>query len=163
MQSMLSFIKNNSRVYPESPFNFKIKSYPSDIYTAVGHIIENAQKWEQSFKKLVELHKLQITNITSSSLNRLNKKLHESKALSDKDFENLKMVITMRNYINHSFFCYDFIGKFVSYEEKLSSLECILNTVNFYILEAHDLTENKIKTFNNDKILCPTTFDDKQE
>lgn len=64
MQSMLSFIKKKGRVYPESPFNFKIKSYPSDIYTAVGHIIENAQKWEQSFKKLVELHKLQITNIT---------------------------------------------------------------------------------------------------
>ena len=81
---------------------FKITQH-SDIYTAVGEIIETAQDWEQDYKELAKIVKVDINNINKSSLNRLNIKLHKENKLTKKEYDDLAKVIDLRNYINHEF------------------------------------------------------------
>lgn len=85
-------------------------------------------------------------------MNKLNEKFKGESKLSQKDYENLKGVIDMRNYINHEFFLKDFDKSFVEIEE-------ILNKVQFYIFEANDVVSNQIDHFRGSQIRRPTVFD----
>ncbi len=138
---------------------FIIKDFPSDVYRAVGQIIKSSQELEEIFKKLAKLLNISIKNLNTSSLNRINKKLKEQNLILQEDYDNLSKVINVRNYINHDFFLNDFIKKYDSYEEKLSTLECILNFSQFVIFEADDVINNKIDVLKGGTIMRPTFFD----
>lgn len=134
--------------------NLKITQH-SDIYTAVGKIIEVAQDWEQDYKELATLLRVDIKNVNKSSLNRLNKKLHEENKLIKKEYDDLAKVIDLRNYINHVFFL-EMKRKMISYEEIGKKLSDIL----FLIQEADDVICNKIDALKESSIIRPTVFDE---
>lgn len=134
--------------------NFKITQH-SDIYAAVGKIIEAAQDWEQDYKELAKILKSDIKNVNKSSLNRLNEKLHKENMLTKKEYDDLAKVIDLRNYINHVFFLEIKRGK-MSYEEIGKKLSDIL----FLIQEADDVVCNKIDALKGSSIIRPTVFDE---
>lgn len=133
--------------------NFKITQH-SDIYTAVGEIIEAAQDWEQDYKGLAKILKADIKNVNKSSLNRLNEKLHKENKLTKKEYDDLAKVIDLRNYINHVFFL-EIKREKMSYEEIGKKLSDIL----FLIQEANDVVCNKIDALKGICINRPTVFD----
>lgn len=134
--------------------NFKITQH-SDIYAAVGKIIEAAQDWEQDYKELAKKLKADIKNVNKSSLNRLNIKLHKENKLTKKEYDDLAKVIDLRNYINHVFFL-EIKRKKMSYEEIGKKLSDIL----FLIQEADDVVCNKIDALKGSSIIRPTVFDE---
>ncbi len=138
---------------------FTIKDFPNDVYNAVGKIIQYSQEFEQDYKNLAKMLKLKIKNLENSSLNRINRKLNEANLISKTEYNVLEKVIDYRNYINHEFYLTDFRKTNKSYEEKLESIEQILNTVNFCIFEANDLIKNKVDNLKGDLITRPTVFD----
>ncbi len=138
---------------------FKIKNYPYDIYTAVGQIIKTSQEWEAEFKRLAQLLNISVKNVNVLSLNKLNNTLNREKRISKKEYEDLKRVVDIRNYINHEFFLMDFKQNFDTYEERIEHLEARLNEAQFYIFEATDLIMNKIDIIEGNTSLRPTVFD----
>lgn len=127
----------------------------NDIYTSVGEIIEAAQDWEDDYKELANSLRVDIKNINISSLNRLNKKLHEENKLTKKEYDDLAKVIDLRNYINHVLFL-EIKRKKMSYEEIGKKLSDIL----FLIQEADDVVCNKIDALKGSSIIRPTVFDE---
>lgn len=134
--------------------NFKITQH-SDIYTAVGEIIEAAQDWEQDYKELATRLNVNIKNVNKSSLNKLNQKLHKENKLTKKEYDDLAKVIDLRNYINHVFFL-EMKRKMIGYEEIGKKLSDIL----FLIQEANDVVCNKIDAKKGICINRPTVFDE---
>ena len=148
MEAQKDFIENTLKK------NFKITQH-SDIYAAVGKIIEAAQDWEQDYKELAKKLKADIKNVNKSSLNRLNIKLHKENKLTKKEYDDLAKVIDLRNYINHVFFL-EIKRKKMSYEEIGKKLSDIL----FLIQEADDVVCNKIDALKGSSIIRPTVFDE---
>lgn len=148
MEAQKDFLENTLKK------NFKITQH-SDIYAAVGKIIEAAQDWEQDYKELAKKLKADIKNVNKSSLNRLNIKLHKENKLTKKEYDDLAKVIDLRNYINHVFFL-EIKRKKMSYEEIGKKLSDIL----FLIQEADDVVCNKIDALKGSSIIRPTVFDE---
>lgn len=147
METQIDFLENTLKK------NFKITQH-SDIYNAVGEIIEAAQDWEQDYKELAIRLNVDLKNVNKSSLNKLNKKLHEENKLKKKDYNDLAKVIDFRNYINHVFFL-EIKGNTMNYEEIGERLSNIL----FLIQEADDVICNKINALKGSSIIRPTIFD----
>ena len=96
----------------------------------------------------------------SSCLNKLNVALKKQKLISEKDFQNLKKVIKLRNYMNHEFFLKDFSDTLNDYDRHIEKLENCLNLTQFLIYEATDIIDNKIDKLNgDDNSIRPTIFD----
>lgn len=148
MEAQKDFLENTLKK------NVKITQH-SDIYAAVGKIIEAAQDWEQDYKELAKKLKADIKNVNKSSLNRLNIKLHKENKLTKKEYDDLAKVIDLRNYINHVFFL-EIKRKKMSYEEIGKKLSDIL----FLIQEADDVVCNKIDALKGSSIIRPTVFDE---
>lgn len=138
---------------------FHIRDYPNDVYKAVGQIIQAAQEWEQEYKKLANMLNVPIRKIGKASLHRLNNELKKHSLISDKDYNNLKKVIEIRNYINHKFYLTDFQKQYENYEKKIQKLEEILNQAEFLIFEATDIVDNQIDKLRGHKSMRPTIFD----
>ena len=138
---------------------FIIKDYPNDIYNAIGKIIKAAQEWEKEYKKLAVILDVPVKNINNSSLNKLNNALKKNNLIEKTDYENLKKVITIRNYINHEFYLKDFQNMFDSYDKHIEKLEKFLNSAQFLIFEAIDMIDNKIDHLQGVNIMRPTVFD----
>lgn len=139
--------------------SFTIKNYPYDVYAAVGQIIKNSQEWEEEFKKLTKLLNIPVKNIGNSSLNKLNDALKKNNLIDEKNYDNLKKVITIRNHINHDFFLTTFKKPDCDYDARVKRLETFLNAAQFVIFEATDFIDNKIDELNGPKIVRPTVFD----
>ncbi len=137
---------------------FTIKNFPTDVYTAVGQIIQSAQEWEDEYKKLAKKLDISTINIDNASLNRLNEALKKNKLIEEKEFNDLKSVIRDRNYINHTFFLTDFH----KYAHKCDILEDKLNMIQFLIYEATDVIDNKIDKLKGSEIMRPTVFDEQK-
>lgn len=148
MEAQKDFLENTLKK------NVKITQH-SDIYAAVGKIIEAAQDWEQDYKELAKKLKADIKNVNKSSLNRLNIKLHKENNLTKKEYDDLAKVIDLRNYINHVFFL-EIKREKMSYEEIGKKLSDIL----FLIQEANDVVCNKIDALKGSSIIRPTVFDE---
>lgn len=148
MEAQKDFLENTLKK------NVKITQH-SDIYAAVGKIIEAAQDWEQDYKELAKKLKADIKNVNKSSLNRLNIKLHKENKLTNKEYDDLAKVIGLRNYINHVFFL-EIKREKMSYEEIGKKLSDIL----FLIQEADDVVCNKIDALKGSSIIRPTVFDE---
>ncbi len=129
---------------------FEIKDY-NDVYCAVGKIIQAAQEWEQHYKNCADVLGLQLKNLQTATLNKINKNLLQTKKINDKDFKNLKFVIDKRNYINHEFFLKPL--------KHFNLVEDELNEILFYIFEATDVVSNLIGR-KNKAYPIPTTFDE---
>lgn len=138
---------------------FTIKDYPDDIYNAVGQIIKASQEWEREYKKLATMLGLPVKNIDNSSLNKLNDALKKHHIIIKKDYNNLRKVIEIRNYINHYFFVKKFESQYNDYGQKIEHLQNILNATMFLIYEATDVIDNKIDELNGSTIKRPTVFD----
>lgn len=138
---------------------FTIKDFPNDVYNAVGRIIRSAQEWEQKYKKLATVLNISVKNINKSSLNKLNESLKKHNLISKKDYNNLKEVIKIRNYINHEFYLTDFQNSASDYDIYIETLEKKLNSAQFSIFEATDVIDNKIDKLQGDNIVRPTIFD----
>lgn len=138
---------------------FTIKDYPGDVYRAVGEIIKNSQDFEQSYKELARMLEVKVKNIDGSSLNKLNEALKSEKLIDEKEFNQLKEVIKIRNYVNHKFYLEDFQKEYGGYENKIAALEEILNKAQFLIFEAIDVIDNKIDKLCGKTIMRPTVFD----
>lgn len=65
---------------------FTIKNFPTDVYTAVGQIIQSSQEWEDEYKKLAKKLDVSTINIDNASLNRLNEALKKNKLIEEKEF-----------------------------------------------------------------------------
>lgn len=148
MEAQKDFLENTLKK------NVKITQH-SDIYAAVGKIIEAAQDWEEDYKELAKKLKADIKNVNKSSLNRLNIKLHKENKLTKKEYDDLAKVIDLRNYINHVFFL-EIKREKMSYEEICQKLSDIL----FLIQEADDVVCNKIDALKGSSIIRPTVFDE---
>lgn len=131
---------------------FTIENFPNDVYLSVGKIIHAAQEWERDFKKLANMLNLSIKNIDKSSLNKLNDTLKTNHQLNEKDYNNLKEVIKLRNYVNHTFFLEKFNGN-------REDLQTFLNDTQHLIYEATDVINNRIDELNGCSIKRPTVFD----
>ena len=138
---------------------FTIKNYPDDIYKAVGKITEAAQDWERDFKELARLLNIPKINISKASLNVLNDALKIAHHISEKEYNDLKKVINIRNNINHDFFLSYFQNSSKNFEQTIKSIENELNSALFYIYEATDVINNKIDELNGRFIVRPTVFD----
>lgn len=138
---------------------FTIQNFPDDVYNAVGQIIKNAQDMEKEYKKLATMLNVSVKNIDNSSLNKLNEALKKNNSISDKDFNNLKEVIKIRNYINHDFYLKDFQNSAKGYDKYIEELEVMLNHAQFLIFEATDVIDNKIDKLQGGSIVRPTIFD----
>lgn len=138
---------------------FTIQNFPDDVYNAVGQIIKNAQDMEKEYKKLTTMLNVSVKNINNSSLNKLNEALKKNNSISDKDFNNLKKVIKIRNYINHDFYLKDFQNSAKGYDKYIEELEVMLNYAQFLIFEATDVIDNKIDKLQGGSIVRPTIFD----
>lgn len=139
--------------------HFIIKTFPDDIYNAVGQIIKSAQEWEQEYKKLSIMLKVPVKNINDSSLNKLNNALKKYDLISEIDYKKLKEVIKIRNYINHEFYLTDFQNSADCYDKYIGKLEEILNLAQLLIFEATDFVDNRIDKLQNNSIMRPTVFD----
>lgn len=135
---------------------YEIKSFPDDVYRAVGEIIRWSQEWEQVFKKLVRMLHLRIKNINESSLNKLCDALKKQVQITQKEYDDLKRIIWARNYINHKFFIVDFQGAYETYDLNIEHLQTKLNFACDIIFEATDFILNKIDQINGDDIMRPT-------
>ena len=138
---------------------FTIQNFPDDVYNAVGQIIKNAQDMEKEYKKLATMLNVSVKNINNSSLNKLNEALKKNNSISDKDFNNLKEVIKIRNYINHDFYLKDFQNSAKGYDKYIEELEVMLNYAQFLIFEETDVIDNKIDKLQGGSIVRPTIFD----
>lgn len=138
---------------------FTIQNFPNDVHNAVGQIIKSAQEWEQEYKKLALMLKIPVKKINNSSLNKLNKALKKGNLISQKDFNDLKAVIKIRNYINHDFYLTNFHNSANDYDKYIETLEKILNSAQFLIFEATDVIDNKIDKLQGSSIVRPTIFD----
>ena len=138
---------------------FTIEDYPNDVYNAVGQIIKASQEWEREYKKLAGMLNIPVKNIGNSSLNKLNDALKKHNIIIEEDYNRLKKVIQIRNYINHSFFVTDFDRQYDSYEQMIEKLQNYLNTAQLLIYEATDVIDNKIDELNGSTIRRPTVFD----
>lgn len=140
---------------------FTIKNFPDDIYKAVGKITAAAQDLERDFKKLARMLDIPKINIDKASLNKLNDALKTNHHISEKEYDELKKIIKMRNDINHDFYLSYFEKSFESYDKKIELIEEKLNSALFYIYEATDLIDNKIDKLNGGFIIMRRTiFDD---
>lgn len=139
--------------------HFIIKTFPDDIYNAVGQIIKSAQEWEQEYKKLAIMLNVSVKNINVSSLNKLNNALKKYDLISETDYKKLKEVIKIRNYINHEFYLIDFQNSADCYDEYIEKIEKKLNLAQFQIFEATDFVDNRIDKLQNNSIMRPTVFD----
>ncbi len=138
---------------------FTILNFPNDVYNAVGQIIKSAQEWEQEYKKLALMLNIPVKKISNSSLNKLNEALKKNNLISEKDYNDLKAVIRVRNYINHDFYLTDFQNSANDYDKYIETLEKILNSTQFLIFEATDVIDNKIDKLQGSSIVRPTIFD----
>lgn len=135
---------------------FTIRNFPDDVYSAVGKIIKSAQEWEQKCKELTSMLDVRVKKISNSSLNKLNDALKKHGLISEKEYDDLKQVIKLRNYINHDFYLTDFRNTNGDYDKRVEALEKLLNTVQFLIFEATDVIENKIDKLQGSNIMRPT-------
>ena len=133
---------------------FEIKDY-DDIYIAVGKIIKASQELEQLFKRYAILIGVETPNLEVSTLNTLNKKLHNKGFYDDKLYMDLKKVIIKRNYINHEFFIEH------SNNNDYEKISNKLNSIYFYIFEASDVIQNFIDNYSGRLGNRPTIFDNK--
>ena len=139
---------------------FSIQNFPDDVYNAVGQIIKSAQEWERQYKELASMLNIPIKKIGNSCLNKLNVSLKKLDLISEKDFQNLKKVIKLRNYMNHEFFLKDFSDTLNDYDRHIKKLETCLNLTQFLIYEATDIIDNKIDILKgDDNSIRPTIFD----
>ena len=140
--------------------SFDIKNFPDDVYIAVGKIIQSSQELERDYKTLATKLKLKVKDINNSSLNKLNNALKKSGNLTLKEYNNLKEVIQVRNYINHKFFIeiFDDISK--GYDEMMVRFSNVLNYSQCVIYEANDVIKNKLDTLDGKTIMRRTAFDD---
>ena len=138
---------------------FTIKNFPTDVYTAVGQIIQSSQEWEAEYKKLAKELDISTINIDNASLNKLNEALKKNELIEEKEFNDLKSVITGRNYIHHTFFLSDFR----KHANKCDILEDKLNEIQFLIYEATDVIDNKIDKLKGSEIMRPTVFDEQNK
>ena len=99
-----------------------------------------------------------MKNIDGSSLNKLNEALKSEKLIDEKEFNQLKEVIKIRNYVNHKFYLEDFQKEYGGSENKIAALEEILNKAQFLIFEAIDVIDNKIDKLRGKTIMRPTVF-----
>lgn len=140
---------------------FTIKNFPNDVYPAIGKIIQAAQEWERDYKRLA--CKLEVPiKIDNASLNKLNEALKKKNLITGKVFNDLKKVIEIRNYINHSFFLEKFQKSFDlnnTYNETLEDLQTFLNATQDLIFEATDVINNYIDKLDGIPIQRPTVFD----
>ena len=139
--------------------SFKIKDYPNDIYNAVGQIIKASQEWEEKYKELANMLDIPVKNIGKSSLNKLNDALKKHNIILENDYNNLKKVIEIRNYINHDFFIKCFNCKYNDYDTMIEKMQSFLNNAIFLIFEATDVIDNKIDELKGSIFKRPTVFD----
>lgn len=99
---------------------------------------------------------VRVKKISNSSLNKLNDALKKHGLISEKEYDDLKQVIKLRNYINHDFYLTDFRNTNGDYDKRVEALEKLLNTVQFLIFEATDVIENKIDKLQGSNIMRPT-------
>lgn len=124
---------------------FKIKMPPTTYTKRWAELILLSQELEESFKKLTELLRLPVKNIDSSSLNKLNEALKKNKRITEKEFNNLKLVIEARNYLNHSFYLNEY---------RAGNPEITERTLNFFryaICEASDFIQNRLDQIRSEK------------
>lgn len=140
---------------------FTIENFPDDVYRAVGQIIKAAQELERDFKKLTTRLSLSVKNVNNSSLNKLNDALNKHGVISDDYYEKMKKVISIRNYVNHTFFIEDFEGNSLPFDEFRNLLGKKLSAALFMIFEAHDVISNISDALDGSPIRRPTVFDEK--
>lgn len=78
--------------------------------------------------------------------------LNSENKISSKDYDNLRQVIKIRNYINHWYFINEFAE---SYERQ----EKILNICHMILLEGSDVVNNLIDNIDGVGVVRPTIFD----
>lgn len=140
---------------------FTIENFPDDVYRAVGQIIKAAQELERDFKKLTTRLSLSVKNVNNSSLNKLNDALNKHGVISDDYYEKMKKVISIRNYVNHTFFIEDFEDNPLPFDEFRNLLGKKLSAALFMIFEAHDVISNISDALDGSPIRRPTVFDEK--
>ena len=133
---------------------FTIENFPDDVYRAVGQIIKAAQELERDFKKLTTRLSLSVKNVNNSSLNKHG-------VISDDYYEKMKKVISIRNYVNHTFFIEDFEDNSLPFDEFRNLLGKKLSAALFMIFEAHDVISNISDALDGSLIRRPTVFDEK--
>lgn len=140
---------------------FTIENFPDDVYRAVGQIIKAAQELERDFKKLTTRLSLSVKNVNNSSLNKLNDALNKHGVISDDYYEKMKKVISIRNYVNHTFFIEDFEDNSLPFDEFRNLLGKKLSAALFMIFEAHDVISNISDALDGSPVRRPTVFGEK--
>lgn len=140
---------------------FTIENFPDDVYRAVGQIIKAAQELERDFKKLTTRLSLSVKNVNNSSLNKLNDALNKHGVISDDYYEKMKKVISICNYVNHTFFIEDFEDNSLPFDEFINLIGKKLSAALFMIFEAHDVISNISDALDGSPIRRPTVFDEK--
>lgn len=130
--------------------NFEIKDR-NDVYTGVGHLIEDAQDLERVYKEVAMKLNLKVKNISKSSLNKLNDALKKANVLDERMYKILGKVIEKRNYINHYFFVNDFY-------RPVEELADMLDKIQFLIYEATDVISNIVDRLDGKEGMRPTVF-----
>lgn len=140
----------------EQDVYFDIKSY-NDVYSAVGKIIEASQELEQTFKEYANCKNVNIENVGTATLNKLNNEFYKNKFYDEKLYKDLKTIIEKRNYINHEIFV-ELKKTTIREYDKISNE---LNNILFLIYEASDFIQNFIDEINGQFGNRPTIFDRK--
>ena len=141
------------------PQLFTIKPYEiNTVYSAVGEIIEKSQMWEEEYRECVRAFGVKMKDLHRKTLVKINQKLRIRKIISQKEYEALNEVISLRNDINHVFFIK--IMKNCRTEEDWDNINSYLNTVITFINEARDLVNNILNQFNPNHIHVRNVFDD---
>ena len=109
-----------------------------DIYLAVGEIIKISQEWEKELRDLCKLSNCEIENLEIATLNKQIDILHNKQILDNEEYEKLKEIIKIRNYINHQFFLDE------DWHYPLEEVEETLNSIFYIINEGRDCIANKI-------------------
>lgn len=123
-----------------------------DIFKAVGDLIRLSQELEHEYKRLAEKLGVKTKGLNTKSLNIINKLLYGERRIDKQSFENLKKVIKVRNYINHSYFLNDFAKDNIE-QEKILNFSC------FILCEGSDIISNLIDKKDGVSIIRPTVFD----
>ncbi len=135
----------------ECQSKYKI-DHSRDAFYAIGELIKLSQELECEYKKLGEKLGKKAGSLNNLSLNKINNMLNSENKISSKDYDNLRQVIKIRNYINHWYFINEFAE---SYERQ----EKILNICHMILLEGSDVVNNLIDNIDGVGVVRPTIFD----